>query len=371
MARDERPWCFNPGPAMLPASVREEAARAVRELEEPRLSVLEISHRGPTFEGILREARDGLRELLGVPDTHEILFLQGGARTQFAQVPLNFLTEGTSASHVVTGIWAEGAHEEASRLGEARVLASSKERDFRVLPSLEGVEPPSGTAYVHTTSNNTVIGTQWPELPDFGEVPHVCDMSSDFLSRPFDVSRFSLVYAGAQKNVGPAGVTLVIVDRRWMEAGRDDVPAIWHYGTHAAKGSTFNTPPVFAIHVVGLMVRWLADRGGLEAIAERNEAKARAVYEAIERSGGFYRPVVEEPAHRSRMNPTFTISDDGPKEGAELVERFLAEADEAGLQGLKGHRKVGGLRASLYNAMPLEGAERLASFMDDFARRHG
>ncbi|MCB9728646.1 MAG: 3-phosphoserine/phosphohydroxythreonine transaminase [Deltaproteobacteria bacterium] len=360
-----RPINFSPGPAILPLSVLEEAARGLVALEGLGLSILEISHRSPTFEAILAEARDGLRRLLDVPDSHEILFLQGGARGQFAQIPLNFLIPGSRAAIVVTGVWGEGAFEEAQRLGDAFVLATGAESRYAVLPDLSEVSVPEGTAYVHTTSNNTVVGSQWHPMPDFGPVPHISDMSSDILSRPIDVSRYALIYAGAQKNMGPSGLTVVIIDRRFMAAGRSDIPEIWQYRAQAAKDSMLNTPPTFAIYVLGLVTRWLEERGGVAAMAQENAAKAAAVYGAIEASGGFYRPAVTMPDHRSQMNVTFRIADEA------LEKRFVAEAEAAGLVGLKGHRIVGGLRASLYNAMPLAGAQRLAAFMDEFARARG
>lgn len=361
----DRPVNFSPGPAILPLEVLEEAARGVVALPELGLSILEISHRSPTFEAILAAARDGLRRLLAVPDTHDILFLQGGARGQFAQIPLNFLTPGRRVGVVVTGVWGEDALKEAQRIGDAYVLASGVDCRYAELPDLRGVTVAPDTAYVHTTSNNTVVGSQWAELPDFGATPHISDMSSDILSRPIDVSRFALIYAGAQKNMGPAGLTVVIADREWLAQGRSDIPEIWQYRAQAAKDSMLNTPPTFAIYVLGLVTRWLEARGGVEAMAAENRAKAATIYDAIQRSGGFYRPAVTRAEHRSLMNVTFRMADEA------LEKRFVAEASAAGLSGLKGHRIVGGLRASLYNAMPLAGAQRLASFMDEFARKNG
>ncbi|MGM0574665.1 MAG: 3-phosphoserine/phosphohydroxythreonine transaminase [Myxococcota bacterium] len=360
----ERPLNFYPGPAILPLPVLEEASRGVLALDDVGLSILEISHRSPTFDRILEDARTRLRRLLDVPETHDVLFLQGGARGQFAQVPLNFLEDGRRAGYVVTGTWGEGALAEANRLGEAVALASGDEDDFSVLPDLSGVDVPGDLAYVHTTSNNTVYGTQWQDLPDFGGVRHVCDMSSDILSRPVDVSRFGLIYAGAQKNAGPAGVTLVIAEKAWMESAREDIPAIWRYQTQANKGSTYNTPPVGAIYVVGLVAKWLEEQGGVAAMGERNERKASMVYEALDEHPDLYRPTVPRPDHRSRMNVTWRMRT------PDLEKQFLAGAEEAGMVGLKGHRKVGGLRASLYNAMSVEGTERLVAWIEDFGRKH-
>jgi len=359
----DRPVNFSAGPAILPLEVLEEASRAVYALDEVGLSILEISHRTAPFEAIIDGAREGVRRALSVPDTHDVLFLQGGARAQFAQVPLNFLRAGSRAAYVHTGAWSEYAIDEARRLGVADVVASGEESGFTALPDLDGLQLSDDVAYVHTTSNNTIYGTQWQELPDFGSVSHVCDMSSDIFSRPVDVSRLKLIYAGAQKNAGPAGVTLVIVERDWMASAREDIPSIWRYATHAAKDSMYNTPPTFPIYVVGLVTAWIERQGGVEAIAATNERKARLIYEAIAASE-FWECAVREPAHQSRMNVAWRTRD------PDLAPVFVAEALAAGLSGLKGHRKVGGLRASIYNAMTLEGVERLVAFMDDFARRN-
>lgn len=364
-ATSTRPVNFSAGPAILPLPVLEEASRGVLALNGVGLSILEISHRSAPFDAIIDDARERLARLMAVPDTHEILFLQGGARGQFAQVPLNFLGAEQQASYVVTGVWGQGAYEEAARIGQAFVLASGETEGFRVLPEVATPAAGADTAYVHTTSNNTIYGTQFRDLPHFGSTRHVCDMSSDIMSRRVDVSRFGLIYAGAQKNLGPAGVTLVIVDKSWMAEGREDIPMISRYSAHAAKSSRYNTPPTFAIWVVGLVARWLDEQGGLDAAARRNEAKAAVVYDAIAGSDGFYEATVTRPNDRSRMNVTWSI----PRGDLELT--FRTEAEAAGLVGLKGHRLVGGLRASLYNAMPMAGVERLAAFMDDFARRHG
>lgn len=359
----DRPVNFSPGPSILAPEVLEEAARAVLALDGVGLSILEISHRSPPFERILADARDGLRRLFGVPETHDILFLQGGARGQFAQIPLSFLPSGRAAAFVDTGDWARYARDEAATLGETYTLASSREAGYGSLPAIDPADVRPDTAYVHTTSNNTIYGTQFQALPDFGDVPHVCDMSSDILSRPLDVSRFALIYAGAQKNAGPSGVTLVIIDRAFMDGGRRDIPKIWQYRVQAAKDSMLNTPPTFAIYCVGLVVRWLEAQGGVAAVARVNEQKARLIYDAIDGSGGFYRANVADWDHRSRMNITWRL----PTE--ELEKRFVAEAADAGMSSLKGHRNAGGIRASVYNQLPLAGAERLAEFMAAFRKR--
>ena len=360
----DRPINFFAGPAILPTPVLEEASRGVLALDGIGLSILEISHRSATFDKIIVDAQATLRRVLDVPDTHEVLFLQGGARGQFAMVPTNFLHAGQRAGYVVTGVWGEGAYEEAGRIGDAFVLASSKGAGYAALPDLAGVPVGADLAYVHTTSNNTIYGTQWQTLPTFGDVPHVCDMSSDIMSRPIDVGSFGLIYAGAQKNLGPAGVTLVIVDKRWLAGARKDIPVIWSYATHAKKSSMYNTPPAFAIYVVGLVARWVEEQGGVKALAARNETKASLLYGAMASSDGFYAPTVAEPDHRSRMNVTWRLP------SAELEARFVTAAAEEGLVGLKGHRKVGGIRASIYNASDLAGVERLVEFMERFARTH-
>ncbi|MCA9518043.1 MAG: 3-phosphoserine/phosphohydroxythreonine transaminase, partial [Myxococcales bacterium] len=286
-----RPVNFAPGPSILAPSVLDGLAKAVLGLDEVGgLSILEISHRSKYFDGVLAETQQRLRALLGIPDTHAVLFLQGGARGQFAQLPLNFLRPGRRAAFVDTGVWARGALDEAKLVGDAYSLASSHDGGYRHLPDLDGVAPAPDTEYVHTTSNNTIYGTQWQTLPDFGAVHHVCDMSSDVLSRPVDVSRFGVIYAGAQKNAGPAGVTLVIADRRWIAEARTDIPTIWQYGIQDKKDSCYNTPPTFAIYAVMLVCRWLEEQGGLEAIARVNEQKAQAIYEVVDGSGGFYHP---------------------------------------------------------------------------------
>jgi len=341
-----------------------EAARGVIALDGVGLSVLEISHRSKPFEAILAEAKASIKRLLAVPDTHEILFLQGGARGQFAMLPLNFLGDGKVGTYVVTGAWAKYALKEAQGMGEAKAVATGESTNFAALPDLSGVELPAGTAYVHTTSNNTIAGTQWQELPSFPGARHVCDMSSDILSRPLNVSDFAMIYAGAQKNAGPSGVTMVIVDKAWLEEARTDIPTIWRYKTHLDNDSMFNTPPCFAIYVVGLVGKWLESIGGLEAMAARNEEKAALLYDALESSGGYYTLPVKEKAHRSLMNVVWRIANE------ELESVFVKEANEAGLANLKGHRSVGGLRASIYNAMPREGVECLVDFLADFQKRH-
>ena len=329
------------------------------------MSVLEVSHRSAVMDGIIESAVAGIRQLAGLPDDYHVLFLQGGATQQFAMVPLNLLPPGGSADYVLTGVWAAKAYEEAQLLGAARAAGSTEGERYARIPEAAELDISDAAAYLHVTSNNTICGTQWRDLPDAGDVPLVVDASSDIFSRPLAFDRLGLVYAGAQKNLGPAGVTLVIVRDDLVRRAPPSaaVPTMLRYATYADQGSRPNTPPVFAIYMVGLVVRWLLAAGGLEALARRNERKAAIVYEAIDRSG-FYRGTAE-PGSRSLMNVTFRLPD------AELERRFVAAAKEAGLAGLKGHRSVGGIRASLYNALPATAAGALAAFMSEFERTHG
>ena len=361
----DRVFNFGAGPAVLPEAVLEEARRDLLALPGAGMSVLEVSHRSAVMDGIIESAVAGIRQLAGLPDDYHVLFLQGGATQQFAMVPLNLLPPGGSADYVLTGVWAAKAYEEAQLLGAARVAGSTEGERYARIPEAAELDISDAAAYLHVTSNNTICGTQWRDLPDAGEAPLVVDASSDIFSRPLAFDRLGLVYAGAQKNLGPAGVTLVIVrdDLIRRAPPRAAVPTMLRYATYADQGSRPNTPPVFAIYVVGLVVRWLLAAGGLEALARRNERKAAIVYEAIDRSG-FYRGTAE-PGSRSLMNVTFRLPD------AELERRFVAAAKEAGLAGLKGHRSVGGIRASLYNALPEAAAAALAAFMAEFERTHG
>ena len=358
----ERPVNFNPGPAILPLEVLEKASKALVALDGVGLSVAEISHRSKEFEAINADAMGRVRRLFHVPDTHDVLFLQGGASGQFAQIPLNFLGKDQVGAYVLSGAWSKKALEEAKRLGAAVSIASSEDKNFSELPSLDGGAVPGNAAYVHTTSNNTIFGTQWPELPEFPGHRHVCDMSSDIFSRPVEAAKFALIYAGAQKNAGPSGVTIVIIEKAWMASAPKTIPTIWRYQTHADNQSLYNTPPSFGVYLVGLTLAWIEEQGGLEAMAKLNDAKAKLLYDAIDGSGGFYRGSVTNKAHRSRMNVTFLL----PSE--DLEKKFAKESEAAGLIGLKGHRSVGGMRASIYNAMPMAGVERLVAFMEKFRK---
>jgi len=355
---------FAAGPAVLPRSVRDEAAARLGNAEDG-LSILEISHRGKAFGAVHDEALDSCRRLYAVPDDMDIIFVQGGASLQFAMVTENLLRQGRSADYILTGSWSKKALAEATRLGrEARVAGSSEADGFRHIPPQDQLELDAGAEYLHLTTNNTICGTQYGQLPETGEVPIVADMSSDLLSRPMDWAGIGLAYGGAQKNAGIAGLTVVIVRRDLLERESDATPAIMRYSTHTESNSLYNTPPVFAIYILGLVLRWIDAQGGLEAMARLNREKAELVYGVIDELDGFYAGHARRES-RSLMNATLNL----PTE--ELEGRFCKEAESAGMVGLKGHRSVGGVRASMYNAMPRAGCQALGEFMREFARRHG
>ncbi len=360
-----RVWNFYAGPATLPLPAVERARADLPEWEGTGMSVMEISHRSKEYDALHHEAMDLMKELLGLDEDHEVLFLQGGASLQFAMLPMNFIPPGGSADYVITGSWSKKALKEARIVASARVAATTEEDGrFTRVPRPEELDLDPNAAYVHITSNNTIAGTQWHEFPDTGDVPLVADMSSDLLWRPFDANRFSLIYAGAQKNLGPSGVTVVIVRKSWLERANEGLPTLLSYATHVEKQSLYNTPPTFAIYMVRNVLAWVKERGGLEAMERRNRQKADRLYGVIEAFPEFYRCPVEK-ASRSVMNVVFRL----PTE--ELEARFVAEARDAGFVGLKGHRSVGGCRASIYNAMEPEGVEALARFMEEFARSNG
>lgn len=359
-----RPHNFNAGPAILPRPVLEEVQRDLLALPGVGLSILEISHRSKAFEAMLAEAEANLRRLLDLADDHHVLFLGGGASTQFSMVPASFLGDG-SADYLVTGSWSAKAAKEAERLGRARRVYDGKAEGYVRVPRADELDLAPEARYVHLTSNETIHGVQFHHLPPTGGVPLIVDASSDFLSRPFAAAGCGLVYAGAQKNVGPAGVTLVLLRPDMLERAASGLPTMLDYRTHAENHSNYNTPPVFAIYVVLLVTRWLLNEvGGLEAMALANRDKAALLYETIDASGGFYRGHAQ-PDSRSQMNVAFRLAD------PELEARFLTESAAAGFVGLKGHRSVGGVRASIYNAMPLTSVEALADFMREFQRRSG
>ncbi len=360
----KRVWNFSAGPGVLPLEVLEEAQRNLLALPDAGMSVLEISHRSKWFDAILEETEQNLRQLLSIPPNYHVLFLQGGASLQFAMVPMNLLGDG-SADYLVTGSWGEKAFQEANKLGKARLVWSGKEERYVRVPNPNELEIDPNARYVHFTSNETIQGVEFPSEPPVGEVPLVCDMSSNFLSRPLDINRYALIYAGAQKNAGPAGVTIVILREDLLERVPENLPNMLDYRVQAKNRSVYNTPPVFAIYMVMLVTRWLMNTiGGLEAIYKINREKASLLYEAIDQSEGFYRGHAH-PEYRSLMNVTWRL----PSE--ELEKEFLQEAQSHDLYELKGHRSVGGCRASIYNAMPIEGVHALREFMLDFAHRKG
>jgi len=352
---------FNPGPAVLPEDVLEQAREELLDYRGSGMSLLESSHRGKEYSAVHEEAIANIRELLGLSDDYAVLFLQGGASLQFAMVPMNLLGANQTADYVVSGSWAAKALKEAKLLGNVNVAADcAREMPTRV-PSADELALTNGAAYVHLTSNETIAGAQWKSFPDTA-APLVADMSSDILSRPFDAGRFALIYAGAQKNLGPAGVTLVVIRKDLADRTPERVPTLLRYGTHIERNSLFNTPPCFGIYLVLLVTRWVK-KTGLAELHDRNRSKAARIYRVIDRTG-FYRGTAV-PACRSDMNVTFRL----PSEDLEAA--FTAEAAAQGLKGLKGHRSVGGIRASIYNAFPVEGVEALVSFMEDFEQRNG
>lgn len=361
----DRVFNFSAGPAVLPEPVLERVRDEMLNHQESGMAVMEMSHRSKAFTAIIEATEASLRAILGVPDDYAVLFLQGGASLQFGMVPLNFYRQGHPVDVLQTGSWTQKATTELSVLADYREAASTKADNFTRLPNDAEITVNSDASYVYLCSNNTIFGTRWANFPETGSVPLVADMSSDLLSRPIDVSRFGLIFAGAQKNIGPAGVTVVLVRKDWAAEANPNLPTMLDYRTHIDKGSLFNTPPTFSIYVVGLVLAWLQDLGGLKAMEVRNEAKAQLLYDAIDNTDFYAGPVNE--ADRSRMNVVFRIAG-----GNENLERtFVSEATAQGLTNLKGHRSVGGLRASIYNAQPLEGVQALVDFMADFEARHG
>ena len=355
---DTRQFNFSAGPGTLPLAVLLRMREEMPVYKGAGASVMEISHRSALYQDLERSARAALRRLLGLSEDWHILFLGGGASMQFHQVPLNFLPPGGRADYALTGTWSKKAFKEASLLGDARVAASSEADSFSRIPDAWSLDPKS--AYLHYTSNNTVYGTQYHDLPP-AEVPLVCDASSDFLSRPIDLDRHGLVYAGAQKNIGPAGVTVILVKESFLATRNRPLPTMLDYGTHAAK--CFNTPPVYAVYAVEKVLAWLEGLGGIEAVQRINRQKAEMLYGRIDATG-FYRPAAQRSS-RSLMNVTFRLP------SPQLEDRFVKEAASRGLLALKGHRSVGGIRASIYNACPQEAVEALVAFMDGFEAENG
>ncbi len=348
---------FFAGPAVLPLPVIEAARDAAYDFAGLGMSIMEISHRSKEFDAVIQKAQSDALAIMGLSaDEYAVLFVGGGASTQFAMVPMNFM-RGT-ADYINTGEWSKKAIKEAKMLGSCNVAATSEDANFNYIPKEFSFTP--GADYVHYTSNNTIYGTEFKSIPDVGDVPLVCDMSSDMLSREMDYSRFSLIYAGAQKNLGPSGVTLIVVRKAWVEQAKDDIPTMLRYKTHVSKDSMFNTPPVYPIFVLGKTLEWIIAEGGLGVIQERNEKKAALIYDIFDANPDFYKGAVTNAEDRSLMNVTFRL----PSE--ELEAKFIAEAKEQKMYGLKGHRSVGGCRASIYNACPVESVEALARFMEQF-----
>jgi phosphoserine aminotransferase len=365
---------FNAGPAALPLPALERAQRELLDFQGTGMSVMEHSHRGKEYEAVHDEAIALIRELYGVPASYDVLFLQGGASHQFAMVPMNLLAPGKSADYVLTGAWGEKAFAEAevtaALLGaKVRVAADTgtgdgKEKAYVRVPQASELQLDKDAAYVHLTSNETIHGVQFAAFPETGSVPLVGDMSSDFGWRPFDVSRFSLIYAGAQKNVGPSGIAVVLAKKDLVAQGRKDIPKIFSYKTHADNNSLYNTPPTFSIYLIRNVLSWTKETGGLKTVEANNQKKAGLVYAAIDEAGGFYKCPVEKSS-RSAMNVVFRL----PSEA--LEEKFVSEAKKQRMVGLKGHRAIGGIRASLYNAVTVEWTKALADFMKDFAKANG
>jgi phosphoserine aminotransferase len=353
---------FSAGPAVLPKSVLEQAQSELLDWHQTGMSVMEMSHRGKAFMTIAAEAEQDLRDLMGIPNHYKVLFLQGGAHLQFSMIPLNLLRGKNKADYLNTGIWSKKAIDEAGKFCQVNVVADSANKNFTYVPALSSWQCQSDAAYLHITSNETIGGVEIFDLPDTGDVPLVCDMSSHILSRPVDVSRYGLIYAGAQKNIGPAGLTIVIIREDLIGHASADVPTMLDYRIHADNESMYNTPPTFAIYMAGLVFKWVKAQGGLSAMERLNITKANLLYDYIDATDFYHSPVA--PENRSRMNIPFTLRD------SSLDGEFLAGAEQRGLLQLKGHKLVGGMRASIYNAMPIQGVQALLAYMQEFSEQH-
>lgn len=354
-----RVYNFSAGPSMLPQAVLEKAAAEMLDYEGSGQSVMEMSHRSKVYQSIIDTTEALLREIMNIPDNYKVLFLQGGASSQFAMVPLNLMTGSGKADYVITGQWAKKAYKEAARYGDVKVIASSEDKTFSYIPKLNKADFTPDADYFHICMNNTIYGTVYNDLPDTGDVPLVADISSCVLSKPIDVSKFGVLYAGAQKNMAPSGVTVVIIREDLIGKAMDITPTMFNYQTHADNGSMFNTPPCYTIYVMKLVLEWIKNEiGGLDKMQELNEKKAKLLYDFLDNSKLFKGTVV--PEDRSLMNVPFVTGD------ADLDAKFVKESTAAGFVNLKGHRSVGGMRASIYNAMPLEGVEKLVAFMQKF-----
>jgi phosphoserine aminotransferase len=359
----ERIFNFSAGPAVLPVPVLEQAQREMLSLPGVGMSVMEISHRSKTFDEIHESAKRNLRDLLGIPENYHILFLQGGASLQFSMIPINLLPAGASADYIITGAWGKKAMKEAKRVSAVNVAASTADSNFNRIPAQDEYKFDPRAAYVHFTPNETIEGVEFKTEPDVGDVPLIADMSSNILSKPIDVTKYALIYAGAQKNMGPSGVTVVILRDDMLQRVPDNLHTMLDYRVQVENNSLYNTPNTWGIYILNLVGKWLKDKGGLEAMQRENEAKAKSIYDAIDATD-FYRGHAV-PEARSNMNVTFRL----PSE--DLEKQFTKEATAQGLDGLKGHRSVGGIRASIYNAFPREGCEALVQFMKEFERKNG
>jgi phosphoserine aminotransferase len=360
---EKRIYNLSAGPAILPEEVLLEAQKDLYSYKGSGMSVMEMSHRGKIFDGIIKEADANLRKLLNIGDNYSILFLQGGATLQFSMVPLNLMPPKNKADYILTGAWAEKAAKEAKRVGAVNVAASTKEEKYFRIPKQAEMKLDPDASYVHFTSNNTIFGTQFRTEPEAGNVPLVCDASSDFLHKKIDINKYALIYAGAQKNIGPSGVTVVVIRKDMLERSSDSLHTYMNYKIHADNETMYNTPTTFGIYIAGLVFKWLLDMGGLDEMYKRNLDKAKVLYDAIDGSDGYYKgtTAVED---RSLMNVTYRL----PNE--QLEEKFIKESSGKGFSGLKGHRSVGGIRASIYNAFPKAGVEALAEFMNEFKKNN-
>lgn len=360
----KRAYNFNAGPAALPEEVLKKAQENWLNYNDTGMAVMEMSHRSKDFDNINNDAMALLRELMEIPENYEVLFLQGGASLQFSMIPMNLLTENKVAHYVLTGAWSDKALAEAEKVGKTNVIASTKETSYRSIPEVDLNELNADeAAYVHITSNNTIYGTQWHAFPKTNDIPLIADMSSDILSKKINVADFGLIYAGAQKNLGPSGVTVVIIKKDLLERSNNNLPTMLNYNTHAKSNSLYNTPPTLAIYFLKLVLEWIKEQGGVSVIEKRNNKKAALLYEAIANSDGFYRAHAEQGSE-SYMNVTFTLQDE------KATTSFLTAASEAGFVGLNGHRSIGGCRASIYNAVPVEHVEQLVQFMNDFKNNY-
>ncbi len=358
----KRIYNFNPGPAVLPLEVLQEAQAELLNFKNTGMSIMEISHRSPAYDEVHNEAIQLVKELMELGNDYDVLFIQGGASLQFDMVPMNFL-QGKTGNYIVSGSFAKKAYKEGALLGKTHIAATSENDAFTYVPQQKDIKLSDDAAYLHICYNNTIYGTEYHYIPETGSVPLIADMSSDMLSRPLDFRRFSMIYAGVQKNLGPAGMALVVLKRSMLGNIPQKLPAMLDYNTFASKNSLYNTPPAFNIYMVGKVVRWIKESGGLEEMARRNKKKAALLYDVIDQSGGFYRGHAQKDS-RSFMNVTFRLLSE------DLEKKFVAEAKEHNIGGIKGHRSVGGMRASIYNAMPIEGAQTLADFMEKFQKKN-